>query len=71
MKLQKLINKFESKMETIEKLTDEISLICIDTRNILDKINEIADKDDIEEYPELDHFNNLDEEDIDEEDDKL
>jgi uncharacterized protein YoxC len=70
MKLQKLINKFESKMETIEKLTDEISLVCIDTRNILDKINEIADKDDIEEYPELDHFNNLDEEDIDEEDDK-
>ena len=70
MKLEKLINKFESKMETIEKLTDEISLICIDTRNILDKINEIADKDDIEEYPELDHFNDLDEEDIDEEDDK-
>jgi len=70
MKLQKLINKFESKMETIEKLTDEISLVCIDTRNILDKINEIADKDDIEEYPELDHFNNLDEEDIDEEHDK-
>jgi len=70
MKLQKLINKFESKMETIEKLTDEISLVCIDTRNILDKINEIANKDDIEEYPELDHFNNLDEEDIDEEHDK-
>ena len=70
MKLQKLINKFENKMETIEKLTDEISLVCIDTRNILDKINEIADKDDIEEYPELDHFNNLDEEDIDEEHDK-
>jgi uncharacterized protein YoxC len=31
-------------MEAIEKLTDEISLICIDTRNILDKINEIADE---------------------------
>jgi uncharacterized protein YoxC len=70
MKLEKLIAKFESKIETVEKLTDEISLVCIDTRNILDKINEIADKDDIEEYPELDHFNNLDEEDIDEEDDK-
>jgi hypothetical protein len=39
MKLEKLINKFESKMETIEKLTDEISLVCIDTRNILDKIS--------------------------------
>ena len=70
MKLEKLIAKFESKIETVEKLTDEISLVCIDTRNILDKINEIADKDNIEEYPELDHFNNLDEEDIDEEDDK-
>jgi hypothetical protein len=39
MKLEKLIAKFESKIEAVEKLTDEISLICIDTRNILDKIS--------------------------------
>jgi hypothetical protein len=70
MKLEKLIAKFESKIEAVEKLTDEISLICIDTRNILDKIAEIKDSEVTEEYPELDHFNDLDEEDIDEEDDK-
>ena len=53
MKLEKLIAKFESKIEAVEKLTDEISLICIDTRNILDKIAEIKDSEVTEEYPEL------------------
>lgn len=70
MKLEKLLKTFESKIDTMEKLTDEISLLCIDTRNILDKIAEVNDSEVTEEYPELDHFNNLDEEDIDEEDDK-
>lgn len=70
MKLEKLLKTFESKIDTMEKLTDEISLLCIDTRNILDKIADVKDSEVTEEYPELDHFNDLDEEDIDEEDDK-
>jgi hypothetical protein len=63
-KEQKLINKLESKLDNIEKLVDEISLLCMDARQSIDKYNE---DEHIEDFPELDEFN---EEDIDEEDDK-
>ena len=53
---------------TLKKLVDEISLLCMDARQKIDKFNE---EEHIEEYPELDEFNNLDEEeDIDEAEDK-
>ena len=67
-KTDKLIHQLESKIDYIEKLVDEISLLCMDARKKIDKYNE---DEHIEEYPELDEFNNVDEEDIDEEDDKL
>lgn len=58
-KAQKTIDKLESILDNIEKLTDEISLMCIDARNKIDKFNE---EEHTEEFPELDHFNNIDEE---------
>ena len=67
-KAEKVINQLESKIDNIEKLVDEISLLCMDARKKIDNFNE---DEHIEEYPELDEFNNVDEEDIDEEDDKL
>ena len=57
-KTQKLIDKLENLIDTVEKLTDEISLICIEARNKIDDYNE---KMHTEEFPELDHFNNIDE----------
>lgn len=57
-KTQKLIDKLENLIDTVEKLTDEISLICIEARNKIDDYNE---KTHTEEFPELDHFNNIDE----------
>jgi len=63
-KPQKLIDKLEKKLDNIEKLVDEISLLCMDARQSIDKYNE---DEHIEDFPELDEFN---EEDIDEEDDK-
>lgn len=66
-KKDKLIDKIESKLDTVEKLTDEISLIIMDCRQKIDKYNE---DEHIEDFPELDHFENLDDEDIDEEEDK-
>jgi|TARA_Y100000015_G_scaffold41974_1_gene48775 uncharacterized coiled-coil protein SlyX len=65
MKAQKVIDKLESKLDNIEKLVDEISLLCMDARQQIDKFNE---NEHIEDFPELDEFNN--EEDIDEEEDK-
>jgi hypothetical protein len=66
-KKDKLIDKIESKLDTVEKLTDEISLIIMDCRQSIDKYNE---DEHIEDFPELDHFEDLDDEDIDEEEDK-
>ena len=59
-KTQKLVDKLESLLDNIEKLTDDISLMCIDARNKIDDYNE---KMHTEEFPELDHFNNIDEKD--------
>ena len=64
-KSQKLIDNLENKLDDIEKLVDEISLLCMDARQKIDKFNE---DEHTEEFPELDEFNN--EEDIDEEEDK-
>jgi len=66
-KKDKLIDKIETKLDTVEKLVDEISLIIMDCRQGIDKYNE---DEHIEDFPELDHFENLDDEDIDEEEDK-
>jgi uncharacterized coiled-coil protein SlyX len=66
-KKNKLIDKIETKLDTVEKLIDEISLIIMDCRQRIDKFNE---DEHIEDFPELDHFENLDDEDIDEEEDK-
>jgi len=66
-KANKVINKLENKLDTIEKLVDEISLIIMDCRQGIDQYNE---NEHIEEFPEIDHFENLDDEDIDEEEDK-
>lgn len=63
----KLIDKIETKLDTVEKLVDEISLIIMDCRQAIDKFNE---DEHIEDFPELDHFEDLDDEDIDEEEDK-
>jgi len=66
-KKDKLIDKIETKLDTVEKLVDEISLIIMDCRQSIDRFNE---DEHIEDFPELDHFENLDDEDIDEEEDK-
>jgi len=66
-KKDKLIEKIENKLDTVEKLVDEISLILMDCRQKIDQYNE---NEHIEEFPELDHFENLDDEDIDEDEDK-
>ena len=65
MKAQKTIDKLERFIDNMEKLTDEISLLCIEARNQIDKFNE---EEHTEKFPELDEFN--DKEDIDEEEDK-
>jgi len=65
VKPQKLIDNLENKLDDIEKLVDEISLLCMDARQKIDKYNE---DEHIEDFPELDEFK--DEENIDEEDDK-
>ena len=70
MAFDKIIKKFETNVDTIERTIDEISLMCIDIRNKIDKIKELNNDEDIEQFPELDHFENLDDEDIDEEEDK-
>ena len=57
---QKTIDRLERLLDNIEKLTDDISLMCIDARNKIDDYNE---KMHTEEFPELDHFNNIDEKD--------
>lgn len=61
---QNTIDKLERLLDNIEKLTDDISLMCIEARNKIDDFNE---KEHTEEFPELDEFNKLD---IDGEDDK-
>ena len=70
MAFDKIIKKFEKNVDTIERTIDEISLMCIDIRNKIDKIKELNNDEHIEQFPELDHFENLDDEDIDEEEDK-
>ena len=64
-KAVRLIEKLENKLDNIEKLVDEISLLCLDCRTKIDKFNE---EEHIEEFPELDEFE--DDEDIDEDEDK-
>ena len=63
-KAQKIIDSLENKLDDIEKLVDEISMLCMDARQKIDKYNE---DEHTEDFPELDEFN---EEDIDEEEDK-
>ena len=60
-KADKVINSLESKLDDIEKLVDEISLLCMDARRKIDNYNEDENDEDIEQFPELDEFNNLDE----------
>tara|TARA_B110000483_G_scaffold126054_1_gene151455 strand:+ start:1223 stop:1426 length:204 start_codon:yes stop_codon:yes gene_type:complete len=60
-KADQLIDKIESQLDTIEKLVDEISLLCMDSRQRIDKYKEKETDEDIEDFPELDEFNNLDE----------
>ena len=44
-----------------DKLVDEISLLCMDSRQKIDNYKEKQTDEDIEDFPELDEFNNLDE----------
>jgi hypothetical protein len=60
-KADQLIDKLESQLDTIEKLVDEISLLCMDSRQKIDNYKEKETDEDIEDFPELDEFNNLDE----------
>jgi hypothetical protein len=60
-KADQLIDKIESQLDTIEKLVDEISLLCMDSRQKIDNYKEKETDEDIEDFPELDEFNNLDE----------
>ncbi len=57
----KLVDTLENQLDTIEKLVDEISLICMDSRQKIDNYKEKQTDEDIEVFPELDEFNNLDE----------
>ena len=59
----KLVDALETQLDTIEKLVDEISLLCMDSRQRIDNYKEKETDEDIEDFPELDEFNNLDEED--------
>ena len=61
-KADQLIDKIETQLDTIEKLVDEISLLCMDSRQKIDNYKEKETDEDIEDFPELDEFNNLDEE---------
>jgi hypothetical protein len=61
-KANKVIDQVESKLDDIEKLVDEISLLCMDARKKIDNFKEDESNEDIEDFPELDEFNNLDEE---------
>jgi len=60
-KANKVIDQVESKLDDIEKLVDEISLLCMDARGKIDNFKEDESNEDIEDFPELDEFNNLDE----------
>jgi hypothetical protein len=62
-KADQLIDKLENQLDTIEKLVDEISLLCMDSRQRIDNYKEKETDEDIEDFSELDEFNNLDEED--------
>ena len=62
-KADQLIDKLENQLDTIEKLVDEISLLCMESRQRIDNYKEKETDEDIEDFPELDEFNNLDEED--------
>jgi len=57
----KLVDTLENQLDTIEKLVDEISLLCMDSRQKIDNYKEKQTDEDIEDFPELDEFNNLDE----------
>ena len=57
----KLVDALETQLDTIEKLVDEISLLCMDSRQKIDNYKEKETDEDIEDFPELDEFNNLDE----------
>jgi hypothetical protein len=61
-KANEVIDQVESKLDDIEKLVDEISLLCMDARKKIDNFKEDESNEDIEDFPELDEFNNLDEE---------
>jgi len=61
-KANKVIDQVESKLDDIEKLVDEISLLCMDARKKIDNFKEDESNEDIEQFPELDKFNDLDEE---------
>ena len=61
-KANKVIDQVESKLDDIEKLVDEISLLCMDARKKIDNFKEDESNEDIEQFPELDEFNVLDEE---------
>jgi len=61
-KANKVIDQVESKLDDIEKLVDEISLLCMDARKKIDNFKEDETNEDIEQFPELDEFNDLDEE---------
>ena len=61
-KADQLIDKLENQLDTIEKLVDEISLLCMDSRQRIDNYKEKETDEDIEDFSELDEFNNLDEE---------
>ena len=60
-KKDQLVDSLENQLDTIEKLVDEISLLCMDSRQKIDNYKEKETDEDIEDFPELDEFNNLDE----------
>ena len=67
---EKLLNKILKKVEQIEKMHDKESILCEEVKDLIEEIKELNNDEDIEQFPELDHFENLDDEDIDEEEDK-
>ena len=60
-KKDQLIDTLENQLDAIEKLVDEISLLCMDSRQKIDNYKEKETDEDIEDFPELDEFNHLDE----------
>ena len=49
----KLVDALETQLDTIEKLVDEISLLCMDSRQKIDNYKEKETDEDIEDFLNL------------------